>query len=423
MRMKEELGNRVGCFYCIVIVLLIFNGSDLLQGQPAGAEAKTRAEQIELARRDRVTRLWPERESPMVKQANKLLERGFKEGAGSGKGANGPQILLGGMRAGQGTAFGFGYRRSDLFRDHLGFRVTGRGTFQKAYMFDLEVTSPELQSDHFRFGFYTKYENSPQMDFYGLGPDSEEENRTSYRFEDFFADLRMSLDLFRYFRINAHGGSLHVNTGQGQRKGYPSIEEVYPPESTPGLAQQTDFWQLGGSLQFDYRDFPGDPRGGGNYLVGVTQYWDRKLDVHTFRNLDLMAEQYIPYFNRTQVLVLRAQTRMAWANEGQEVSFYMMPVLGGNHFLRGFTWYRFRDVNSLILTAEHRWHVFSGGHAALFVDAGKVVHERSDINFQDLEVIGGFGLRFQMESRVFMRIEVAGSREGFRLIWTFDNVF
>ena len=41
----------------------------------------------------------------------------------------------------------------------------------------------------------------------------------------------------------------------------------------------------------------------------------------------------------------------------------------------------------------------------------------------DLEVIGGFGLRFQMEDRVFMRIDVAGSREGFRLIWTFNNVF
>ena len=410
-------------FGCVVLGLFLASGPELVLGQLAADEPKTRAEEIELARRDRVTRLWPERESPMVQQANKLLERGFKEGAGSGKGANGPQILMGGMRSGQGTAFGLGYRRSDLFRDHLGFRVTGRGTFQKAYMFDLEVNSPALQSDHFRFGFYTKYENSPQMDFYGLGPDTKEEDRTSYRFEDFFADLRMSFDLFRSFRINAHGGILNVNTGQGQRSKYPSIEEVFPPESTPGLAQQTNFWQLGGSLQFDYRDFPGDPRGGGNYLVGVTQYWDRKLDEHTFRNLDLIAEQYIPYFNRTHVLVLRAQTRMAWARDESTVPFYMAPVLGGNEFLRGFTWYRFRDVNSLILTAEHRWHVFSGGHAAIFVDAGKVAAERSDIDFNDLEVIGGFGLRFQMESRVFMRIDVAGSREGFRLIWTFNNVF
>ncbi len=423
MRMKKGLGLRVWRFFCVVMVLLVLSGSDLLQGQRAEDEAKTRAEQIELTRRDRVTRLWPERESPMVQQANKMLERGFKEGASSGKGANGPQIVMGGMRSGQGTSFGLGYRRSDLLRDHLGFRFTGRGTFQKAYMFDLGVDSPALQNDRFRFGFYAKYENSPQMDFYGLGPDSKQEDRTSFRLEDFSGDLSMSIDFLRYFRINANGGFLNVNTGRGQRKGYPSSEELFPPERTPGLGEQTHFTRLGGSLQFDYRDFPGDPRGGGNYLVGLTQYWDRKLVQHTFRNLDLTFEQYISYFNRTNVLVLRAQTQMAFADAGQTVPFYLAPVLGGNEFLRGFSWYRFRDANSLILTAEHRWHVFSGGHAALFVDAGKVVPERSDINFSDLEIIGGFGLRFQMESRVFMRIDVAGSNEGFRLIWTFNHVF
>lgn len=423
MMMRRKIQNQAWRCYCSVLFLLIGCGWDLLQGQPADSEATTRAEQIELARRDRVTRLWPERQSPMVEQANKLLERGFREGASTGKGANGPQIVLGGMRAGQGTSFGIGYRRSDLFRDYLALRVTGRGTVRKAYMLDLEVNSPELQRDHFQFGFYAKYENSPQMDYYGKGPDSKQEDRTSFRLEDFLADFRMSLNIFRYFRINANGGILNINTGPGQRGGYPSIEEVFPPETTPGVEEQSDFWQLGGSLQFDYRDFPGDPRGGGNYLVGVNQYWDRKLDEHTFRIINLTAEQYFPYFNRTNVLVLRFQTQMAWVSEGHAVPFYLAPVLGGNEYLRGFGWYRFRDANSLILTAEHRWHVFSGGHAAIFMDAGKVVPERSDINLSDLEVTGGFGLRFQMESRVFMRIDVAGSREGLRLIWTFNHVF
>ena len=423
MKIPINCSVRRCCFELAVFGFLLAFGSELLMGQSADAGAKTRAEEIELARRDRVARLWPERESPMVQQANKLLERGFKEGASTGKGANGPQIVLGGMRSGQGTSFGLGYRRSDLLRDHLGFRFTGRGTLAKAFMFDLGVDSPALQTDRFRFGFYAKYENSPQMDFYGLGPESKQEDRTSFRLEDFSGDLRMSLDFLRYFRINAHGGFLNVNTGRGKRKKYPSSEDLFPPESTPGLGEQTHFTRLGGSLQFDYRDFPGDPRGGGNYLVGLTQYWDRKLEQHTFRNLNLVAEQYIPYFNRTNVLVLRAQSQMTFAKYGQTVPFYLEPVLGGNEFLRGFSWYRFRDANSLILTAEHRWHVFSGGHAAVFVDAGKVVPERSDINFSDLEVAGGFGLRFQMESRVFMRIDVAASHEGFRLIWTFNNVF
>ena len=67
-------------------------------------------------------------------RAEKLAQRGLKEGLDTGKGSNGPQITLGGMRAAQGMSSGVGYRRSDLFRDHLGYRATARGTLQGAFM-------------------------------------------------------------------------------------------------------------------------------------------------------------------------------------------------------------------------------------------------------------------------------------------------
>ena len=67
------------------------------------AQAQTiRAEEIDQARRDKQARLWPESESPLVRQANGLVERGFREGVEDGYGANGPQVVLGGMRSGHG---------------------------------------------------------------------------------------------------------------------------------------------------------------------------------------------------------------------------------------------------------------------------------------------------------------------------------
>ena len=81
---------------------------------------RTRAEAIAVERADKVAELWPERQSPLVDRANALAERGFKEGLDSGQGPNGVQLLLGGMRIGQGMTGGIGYRRSDFWQERLG---------------------------------------------------------------------------------------------------------------------------------------------------------------------------------------------------------------------------------------------------------------------------------------------------------------
>src|SRR5262245_22655752 len=94
----------------------------------AQTEPQTRADVIRQERQEKEAELWPERQSPFVDRVNTLVERGFKEGLDSGQGANGPQIVLGGMRSGQGFSAGVGYRRSDLWRDRLGYRATVRGT-------------------------------------------------------------------------------------------------------------------------------------------------------------------------------------------------------------------------------------------------------------------------------------------------------
>jgi len=116
--------------------------------QESGTEVPaTRAEAIAEARADKVAELWPERQSPLVNRVNALLERGLKEGLDSGRGVNGPQIVLGGMRSGQGFTAGLGYRRSDLWRERLGYRATARGTFQGAYLFDFDLDFQGLRTE------------------------------------------------------------------------------------------------------------------------------------------------------------------------------------------------------------------------------------------------------------------------------------
>jgi hemolysin activation/secretion protein len=61
--------------------------------------------------------------------------------------------------------------------------------------------------------------------------------------------------------------------------------------------------------------------------------------------------------------------------------------------------------------------------AALFADAGKVFHRREQWNLKDLESAVGFGLRFNVNNNVFMRVDVGFSHEGFQVWVKFNNVF
>src|SRR4029450_5835794 len=108
-------------------------------------EPATRAEEMELARRQKDATLWPERENPLVVKANRLVDRGLIEGIQTGQGNNGWQLLLSGTRPAQGQTFGIGYRRSDLFNDVLTARATVRGTLLGAMLVDGELQVNRLR--------------------------------------------------------------------------------------------------------------------------------------------------------------------------------------------------------------------------------------------------------------------------------------
>jgi outer membrane translocation and assembly module TamA len=400
----------------LVLILSLFSAANAQQ-------ASSRREQIELLRKAKQARLWPERTSGIAKQLNKLTERGLLEGARSGKGTNGPQIVLGGMRSGNGTTFGVGYRRIDLWRERIAFRATARATFQKAYMFDLEIEFPRLRTDRAELTFYGKFENSPLMDFYGLGPKTARGGRSSYRLEDTGLDLEGRYRIWNNLYGGVTGGVYLPNTGPGQRSGSPSIEEKYDDSTAPGVTSQPSFLRAGGFLQYDWRDNPEGPTEGGNYYSRYQRYWDQDLGQHTFHRLESAAEQYFPYFNKNRVIALRLAAVMTYANDGQSVPFYLMPTLGGNEYLRGFRRYRFYDQSSILFSAEHRWHIFAGSYAALFYEAGKVAAKASQLNFHNLEHAAGIGFRFTIRHTVVMRIDHAFSREGYRFIWTFSNMW
>jgi hypothetical protein len=392
------------------------------QPDPA-QEPKTRAEVIAAERQEKVAELWPERESPMVAQVNGLVERGFKEGLDSGKGADGVQFVLGGMRSGQGFAAGVGYRRVGLWRDRLSYRATARGTPLLAYLLDFDLDFAGLRSEKGFVNVYTKFESSPRLDYYGPGNNSRESDRTSYLFDDLTSDVNAGFEPVRFFELGVTGGYLSAHTGRGTRGGVPSTEETFGPAEAPGLGDDTQFVRWGSFFIFDYRDQRTGARSGGLYGVRFQQFADVDRHRYSFRQATFEFQQYVPYFNKTRVIALRAASVLSFTDAGQRVPIYLQPTIGGNDDLRGFARYRFHDDHAVYVGVEHRWHGFTGLDTAVFLDAGKVVGQRADVNLEHLRVSGGIGFRVRIADAIVSRIDFAAGREGFRMMWTFSDIY
>ena len=404
----------------ITLVLVAIAVPSLAQ-QPATGPT-TREETIAAERNDKVAELWPERTSPIVDRANRLVERGFREGLDSGKGANGPQIVLGGMRSGQGFTAGMGYRRSDLWAERLGYRATGRATLQRAYLFDFNLDFQGLKTERTAVRWYTKYESSPDIDFYGLGNTSPKENHTSFSYDDLTTDVDAAYQALRHLEVGFTTGYLHADSSRGHDDFTP-IDELFPPDQIPGFNEDTQFTRIGAFVDFDYRDSKTGPRSGGVLGMRYREYWDIDRRTFAFRQTEYEFQQYIPYFNKGRVIAIRAAVVLTFPKEGNEVPIYLQPVLGGNDDLRGFGGYRFRDNHSAYVGVEHRWHASSNLEMSAFLDAGKVVPLKRNIDPTRMNYSGGIGFRFRVRSAVVSRTDFAVSREGFRIVWTFSDIF
>ncbi|MGE0406430.1 MAG: BamA/TamA family outer membrane protein, partial [Candidatus Korobacteraceae bacterium] len=175
--------------------------------------------------------------------------------------------------------------------------------------------------------------------------------------------------------------------------------------------------------QFDYRDDSFGPKAGGNYVFQYSWYNDRQLGAFDFRRMDVDLQQYIPFFNKTRRIALRAKATFTESDAGQSVPFYLQPILGGSDDLRGYRFFRFSDRNMVVYNAEYQWEIFSGQEGAVFADAGKVMPRRGLLGISNLESDAGFGLRFNVRNRTFLRFDIAFSQEGFQMWFKFNDIF
>lgn len=336
-------------------------------------------------------------------------------------GWNGFRLAGGRFPAGAGTAAGVAFNRAPSPRltidGHAAYSTRG---YRRA---SAGVTVKPIGAAPLDVHLGGQYYEHPQEDFFGLGPNSLEENRSDYLLEATEANAELRWKPATWIDIAGGMSFISPKVGEGTDTRFPSTGLQFNPSDLPGYQAQPDFLRGDASAAVDWRDNPLHPHAGGRYGVQFSNFRDQDLDSFNFRRVEVDLQQYVPLPNRYRTLAFRATGVFTDADAGNQVPFYYQPTLGGAQELRGFREFRFRDQNSLILTAEYRWEAWWALDGALFVDAGKVAASRHDLSFGNLDVSYGIGFRVHSNSAFVARLDLARSREGFIPLLRFEHAF
>jgi hypothetical protein len=273
------------------------------------------------------------------------------------------------------------------------------------------LTFPELFGDRFEVETKVRWTDATQVPFYGVGIGSDKDDRVSYGLKALEAGGTAAWKPVTWYRLGG-GVSYRKYEDREGRGNHPSIETI--GSFVPAIFSNPQYIQSTAFTAIDWRQSPGYTRRGGLYSVTVNDFKDSD-DQFGFRRLDGDFRQFLPLLKDQWVLAFRALVQTTDVDDNQLVPYYLLPSLGGSHRHRGYSDFRFQDRHLLLVSGEYRWLPSSVVDMALFVDAGKVTHDRGDLDFNNLKTAYGIGFRIHGPTVTPVRIDVAHSREGLRI--------
>jgi outer membrane protein assembly factor BamA len=382
-------------------------------------EAATREELLTKIRAQKAQHLEPYKPKGMEKALLYIEEHRIIERLSM---ADGWYPRIGGLTTGGGFAGGLGYRKH-LFGDQLFFNTSGAISTKAYKELIADVSLPGLFNGWLEIGGNVNWRDFPQEDFFGIGSDSLQSNRTNYALETTGVSGRVALKPVPWLRFGSEIGYVSPTIGMGTDPRFASTETIFTDVDAPGLIEQPPFLYKNLFVEIDYRDQPGNPRSGGLWRATYGSWNENELDRYDFGRFDAEAAHFFPIFDKKRVFALRAVVSYVNNDPGNRVPFYFLPYIGGSNSVRGYKEFRFRDENAIFMNAEYRWEAFSGLDMALFFDMGEVTDDWENIDFNEAKTSYGVGFRFNTFRSVFMRFDIAGGGEGTQIFFKFGPAF
>ncbi|TDI26706.1 MAG: hypothetical protein E2P06_01950 [Acidobacteria bacterium] len=337
--------------------------------------------------------------------------------------AGGYYLTLGNITTGAGLTVGTGYNVRSWWGDRMSLAVRAAGSLRRYWKAEVEASFPRLAGGRIFVIALARRQDFPRVDYFGPGPDSRLEDRTSYRYQDAAVSLAGGARPADWLSLGGGVAYVAPSLGQGQNGALPSIEQRFTEVQAPGLGNPSDYVRYQLFAQVGNLSPEGNPRSGGSYRVTYS-FFDSRAEGYRFARWEVDLRQYVSFLRQRRVLAFRTLGSFSDPRGDGTVPFYLQPWLGGSHTLRGFRDYRLRDRHLILLQAEYRWEIFPLLETVLFYDTGKVAANRRELNFSDFDTDYGVGVRVGTDSGVLFRLDYAmGGRDGNQMVLSFSNVF
>ena len=328
------------------------------------------------------------------------------------RGWNQLRPVIGGMPSGSGFVGGVSYLNG-LDREAFEFEAAARVSTRLFTSVDAALRFPTARSRlPVRAHVGVRMSDFRGLRFFGLGPDTNLDDRTTYQLQERAVDVGLIGEASRFLTFCMYGGWLGAEADEGLFG--TSLEERFDPDTVTGFDSTTNYLHYRADVELNLRDTT-VPEAGVVLRGEVSQYDDVDLDRFDFTRVAAEVQVHVPLGYRSRLLALRARTSKSVGDDDGVVPFYLMETLGGGSTIRGFREYRFRDTHTLLLSAEYRWEIWTYLDMALFADAGKVFSDSSDMDFHGLETSLGFGLRGHGPAGTVLRFDLARSAEAIKV--------
>jgi hypothetical protein len=267
----------------------------------------------------------------------------------------------------------------------------------------------------------------PADPFYGIGnantgprppvPVDPLVNPTAFasymRYQEVWGCLRADMRVFDDVHLIASGSYAQIKYANSTSR-LPAIAEIYDPNDLVGFlpgvehvdgtigvrwdtrrpanvletTTQATGWLISG---FVSRVFQlNDPVVIGTAPPAAADFWRYGIDL----------QEYIHLGIGPRMLLLRVLGEGVTGGVNQ-VPFTELPYLGGD-FLRGYTFWRFRDRVAAVGTAQYVWDLSHMANAYVFVDAGRVYSSLESLTLDHMRIGYGVGLALHDEDRSFL---------------------
>lgn len=328
-------------------------------------------------------------------------------------GGDGVYPWFGSVYSGTGMALGVGYLKRLENASYV--NVQTGFSLNNSMMARATVAAPELIKDMVQVDATAQWLDARGVSFYGSGPDSERANRSRYDYKPLEIGGNVTLKPGRFLSIGGGYSFLDLNTTL-------DVARLSATEM-PGVSRALTFQVARATVAFDWRPSPGYSTRGGYYRATFERHHESGGRPFSFQSQEFEAVQLLPLVREQFVLAGRALVTLATPDSGHEVPVMLGPFLGGGSTLRGFANRRFSDRNRVLLSGEYRWRPSRYLDMALFLDGGQVAPQRRDFDLASFAAAWGLGARFHGPSFNALRVEVARSREGVRVIFAGSQAF